>query len=265
LAKQPEKLHTLPSLQGPRVGFIRLKVLSNRHLPQLCVMIFQDVTELRQSQAERDLAVQFLSHDLRAPIASILSLLDAPLGATPQHELDAVRLRIQRHARQLLEGMDGFLLHHRAHRTLSLEDHLLDDLISEALIQVRDMASQRGMALVLEAGPESSIIKMGYHIEPNVQSLSGANQRWVRVWVRNAMSKGVAEAQLNDPEPPLSPPAPTIRSFGLGLTFVAQVMAQHKGHLLRDIPDAQLHQDAPTQWACVSLVMPCEIEPWPGS
>jgi CHASE2 domain-containing sensor protein/signal transduction histidine kinase len=292
LSKNPQVLHTWPSLQGPRTGYVRLQVLSNRQLPDLSILSFQDVTELRQSQAERDLAVQFLSHDLRAPIASILSLLEAPFRQSSAQELDGVRMRIQRHARQLLEGMDGFLLHHRAHRTLSLEEHLLDDLIHEALIQVRDMAAQRGMALQSEAGPEGVFVQadaalmvrallnllmnaivhgepnmpitLGHHIDPSASGQMGT-ERWVRVWVRNAVARPVAQAHVHGSS--VASAHLPIRGFGLGLSFVAQVMVQHKGQVLRDIPDVGKRSatgDA-AQWACVSLLLPCELEPLAGA
>lgn len=61
-----------------------------------------DVTPMRQAQRQSDDAMRFLSHDMRAPLASILALLSLQRensGAVPQQQfLD----RIERHATKAL-------------------------------------------------------------------------------------------------------------------------------------------------------------------
>ncbi len=73
------------------------------------LMTLVDLTDMRQAQWQRDQAMHFISHDIRAPIASILTLLEMQReypGQMPQPELMA---RVERYAQASLALAENFV------------------------------------------------------------------------------------------------------------------------------------------------------------
>lgn len=73
------------------------------------ILSLVDVTQLHLTQRQRDSAMHFLSHDIRAPQSAILTLLALrrhdPQGMTQEQ----FEVRIERHARKALALSDGFI------------------------------------------------------------------------------------------------------------------------------------------------------------
>ncbi|MDR0227145.1 MAG: CHASE2 domain-containing protein [Burkholderiaceae bacterium] len=71
-----------------------------------------DISELRHTQAQRDQAMEFISHDIRAPIASIITLLEmqrGPSGAAAGTAGDMLLPRIAGYAQSSLKLADDFV------------------------------------------------------------------------------------------------------------------------------------------------------------
>lgn len=113
---------------------------------------FTDITELRTASRQRDQMLQFLTHDMRAPQASILALLRKPLD-------EGTGKRIEGHARQTLELADNFVQLARA-ETRQYETGTLDlrDVATEAADQLWDQAEARGMRIDLETGDDEILV-----------------------------------------------------------------------------------------------------------
>jgi CHASE2 domain-containing sensor protein/nitrogen-specific signal transduction histidine kinase len=235
------------SLQSPTGGNLRLVILS-------------DVTELRQSQTQRDRALQFLSHDMRTPVASILSLTRR--GSDPA-ELEAQRHKIVHHANALLNMMDDFIL------TVSSEapqyqfkQELLDNLLNDAIEQVADLAEARNIRLI-EHNEASDIFIMantrllvralvnllfnavkfspsGSSIEVHVTTTLGSDGQacGVTLTLQNSVDQHAT--------PDLTPSMP---GFGLGLHFVDTVIHKHQGTISRHIPASGV--------ATITVTLPC--------
>ncbi|MEY4235418.1 MAG: hypothetical protein RLZZ454_676, partial [Pseudomonadota bacterium] len=67
----PQPVLQIPTLLGPRDFLLKSANLTSPFGGNLHLLILSDMTELRQSQTQRDRALQFLSHDMRTPLASI--------------------------------------------------------------------------------------------------------------------------------------------------------------------------------------------------
>ena len=91
-----------------------------RHMLMLCkpfaldgstiwLIILVDLTDMRRAQQQRDQALHFISHDLRAPAASILTLLEMRREFPEQLSQQDLLTRIERHARSLLSMAQGFV------------------------------------------------------------------------------------------------------------------------------------------------------------
>ena len=214
----------------------------------VALLILVDVTDLKQSQVQRDQALQFLSHDMRTPVASILALTQTqhPEAAPIQRD------KIIQHANALLGMTDDFILSISAQASqYQLSTVLLDHLINDAIEQVTDLAtksqihlhdSSEPCALFVQvnprlmlrvfvnllfnaikfAPPHSSVeLKTWAHIDPMTE------QPWAIVQISNAISANTSTLENNR----------TIEGFGLGLNFVETVIKKHHGKIQRDFSD----------------------------
>ena len=102
----------IPTSMGPRDFLLKSAHLISPLGGNLHLLILSDMTELRQSQTQRDRALQFLSHDMRTPLASILSLTHKSNseGQSKGTRPNLQREKIIHHANALLEMMDDFIL-----------------------------------------------------------------------------------------------------------------------------------------------------------
>ena len=72
------------------------------------IIILSDISRLKQSERKRTQAINFLSHDLRSPITSLLSLTQWKDGADALSREEMSR-RVERYARKALNLADSFL------------------------------------------------------------------------------------------------------------------------------------------------------------
>ncbi len=68
-----------------------------------------DVTEMRQAQRQNDQTIHFLSHDICAPQAAILTLLELDENDPDAMTRAQLRKRIERHAQKALALSEGFI------------------------------------------------------------------------------------------------------------------------------------------------------------
>ena len=68
-----------------------------------------DITRLRRVQSQREEALRFISHDIREPSASILTVIELARAQPTLLPQDVLLQRIERHARTGLELADGFV------------------------------------------------------------------------------------------------------------------------------------------------------------
>ena len=246
---QSDALVTVRSRSGERSVYLKTTRFDAQGAQGLRLLMLVDVTELKQSRAQRDQALSFLSHDMRTPVASILALsrqMRSVEGAPPQNVADAAR--VAGHAHQLMRLMDGFLFESMAQsEQLQLSSRLLDDLLDDAMAQVRDLASARGMPIDFDNGERYffvqvsttlivrafmnlllNAIKYGQRGTPISVEAEPVEPGSVRIMIGNRIAEpgtGVDETILT-------------QGFGLGLDFVRTVVQRHQGQLHVDIDRA---------------------------
>lgn len=111
-----------------------------------------DVTEARTAQRQREQALQLLSHDMRAPQAAILALLeqsaDNPAG------LDVTR--VAQNARRTIELADDFVQLARAeNQALRWEEFDLGDVLVEAVDGLWSLARNRDVEIIVTGADRS--------------------------------------------------------------------------------------------------------------
>ena len=116
-----------------------------------------DLTDMRRAQAQRDRVLHFLSHDMRAPMGSIVTLLEMQRALPDPLPQDELLARVERHAQQALAMAQGFVefvsaqAQPRAHQRFDLA-HTLAQAVDDAWTSAR----QRGVRVLLDATPEAA-------------------------------------------------------------------------------------------------------------
>jgi signal transduction histidine kinase len=132
-------------------------------------------------------------------------------------------------------------------QNLNLAQRLIDDLLDDAMAQVRDLASARGMQILFESGERYFFVQVSTSL-------------MVRVFMNlllNAIKYGERGTQITVLAESAGPSAVRItvsnriaalgtdvdetimtRGFGLGLDFVRTVLERHEGQLHTDIDKA---------------------------
>lgn len=210
------------------------------------------ITTLRTAQRQREELVQFLSHDMRSPQASIIAVLENAGAGDMSSELAA---RIEAYARRTLALADGFVQLARAEvQSYRMEQVNLSDIVLEALDDVWPLVRQNGLTASI-VGEDECLVVTGDRVllsrvfinllgnavnhSPRGGRIEVALSRSIRDAKPTAtctitdQGPGVAEEQrprlferfgVNAMGPKGAPP-----SAGLGLSFVHTVILRHGG------------------------------------
>jgi CHASE2 domain-containing sensor protein/nitrogen-specific signal transduction histidine kinase len=258
-----QALFQLTTLLGQRDFVLKTAIIDSQIGSNFRLLILMDITELRQSQTQRDRALQFLSHDMRTPIASIMSVTRK---STELANANEQRKKINHHAQALLHMMDDFILTISAEASqYNVQLESLDNVINDSLEQVTDLAEVKGIqindesdvssifvtvnarllirALVnllfnaIKFSPEQSTIR----IQSLYHSATVTNTPQISIIISNTVKTSATTDDLTDDMP----------GFGLGLDFVDNVVHKHHGVITREIPK--------NGSATVCMTLPCEM------
>ena len=107
-----------------------------------------DITALRQAETKRDEVLAFLSHDMRAPQASIIALLELHALDPARNSKEDVHARIENYARKTLDLSDQFLQLSRA-ETKEYEFAALDlsEIAEEAIDEIWAASSAKQIGI----------------------------------------------------------------------------------------------------------------------
>ncbi len=214
---------------------------------------FADITNLRASERQREDALRLLTHDMRAPQASILAILQSEGAALPA---DLAR-RLERYAHQTLALADDFVNLARAESgNYKVEQFNLSDALLDAADDMWPLANAKHIRIRTEVpdeealvlGDRSLITRSIINFLSNAVKYSGDNtQIMARVSLRPELvevavmdqGRGIAEADLEglfEPFRRLAAPEGAAVSAdapgaGLGLAFVKAVVERHRGTL----------------------------------
>lgn len=215
--------------------------------------LHQVINHMRQSAAEREQTLQFLSHDMRAPQAAIITLLDRAesLRSTPTQPDEAgLRARIRRHAESTLHLADDFVQIARLDRHHSQREPVdIADAMSQAVDLVWGRAQAKHVTLLrppLEdeplwvEGDPAALVRAFTNLLSNAVKAS-PDGGTVRCRVARADDRVLASVEDEGAGLPPERRADPFARFGyssaggddlgsgLGLAYVAAVARFHRG------------------------------------
>lgn len=212
-----------------------------------------DMSDIRRALRQRDQALHFISHDIRAPNASILTLLEMHRASPEQLATPLLIQRIERYARNSLDMAENFVRLASA-QTQEYQQTELDlvALLHETADDAWALARERQVHITLHNLPDeapctgdrpllgraiANLLHNAVKFSPEsgiVQcSITASPHHWT-IHVRD-QGPGIAKAkqkQLFAPFARLHEQShPQINGIGLGLALVHTVVQRHGGEL----------------------------------
>jgi len=233
-----------------------------RHMLMLCkpfalegstiwLITLVDLTDMRRAQQQRDQALHFISHDIRAPGASILTLLEMRREFPEQLSQQDLLARIERHARSSLAMAQGFvqLASAQAYEYHSTPFDLaaaLEETVDDAWASAQDQQVQMRITHLPQAAPVhgdralicraiTNIVGNAIKFSPPGSTVQCALTLESPYWVISVRDQGPGiapeqQSHLFQPFKRLHEGShPGIAGVGLGLALVQTVLQRHGG------------------------------------
>ena len=213
-----------------------------------------DITAMRQAQQMRDDLMRFVSHDIRAPLASILTLVDSD-GALESTAQLGMLSKIKRYADGALNLANDFFRLVRAESIDQSQFELTDlcALMEEAADDVWVLANTKQIEIVRDFNGLDEVLIMGdrhqlkrvfINLLNNAVKYSPANTRVTlalqgmdTAWQVTVADQGygIEDSKLGGLFTRFSrlraPGQPETEGVGLGLMIVKAITERHKGEL----------------------------------
>jgi len=239
------------------------------------IVILSDITQLKQSEQKRAQAINFLSHDLRSPITSLLSLVQWRDNGADTLSHEEMTRHVEHYARKALGMADNFLQLARAENSdqtgfhdtdfVAIAHNAVDEAFAEAhnreirLIRAIDLdeAWLRGDARLLERAL-TNLLENAIRYSPkgsSVQLSLSLQNSYIECCIQD-QGEGIPakdqERIFNPFQRANDPNGGNSGGTGLGLSFVKVVTEKHMGSVSLT--------SSPEQGSCFCLSIPIDPE-----
>lgn len=215
------------------------------------IHLLADITDIRAAESDRAQALEFLSHDMRSPQASIITLLEGAGAAGLSPELAD---RIGYHARRTLGLADNFVQLARLRESrFDPEETDLHDCLGEAADALWPQASKKSVRIVVPpadppccvTGERHALTRAflnlldnavrfspdGREVRCAIDAVHHARGCWFEVRVEDRGPGIAPERRAGLAAPYNSAGTGTQPSVGLGLAYARAVAERHGGDL----------------------------------
>lgn len=231
----------------------------------LAIIMFVEVTELLQFQAQRDRTLQLLSHDMRTPVASILTLCRKIVAHNSLEKEGKKHLfDITSHSKRLLSMMDDFILSIWADESeYALSTVLFEALLDQAIYEVRHLAQERQMTIRVDEKDAGIFVQAQTRLMERVlinllvnAIRHGRPATEIVVQITLGMTDHKSQilrcefTNIVDQPRDLTQVETEHKGFGLGTNFIDRVIIRHHGLIERHLPTG------PGGFAKITLQLP---------
>ncbi|MEQ3724593.1 CHASE2 domain-containing protein [Alcanivorax sp.] len=149
--------------QGTDLYLDMLLVHAGDNPGRMMIISFKDISDVKQAMRARSEMLDFLSHDLRSPMVSVLALTEKMRQSGDHDGLPAFLDNVQHYAQRNLNIAEQFLQLARVEAVESVEMNEQDmlDVVESAIDQVHIQAQQRDITLRFEYDPEQEVWVLG--------------------------------------------------------------------------------------------------------
>jgi CHASE2 domain-containing sensor protein/signal transduction histidine kinase len=216
------------------------------------ILTLTDISPLRESERRRDEALRFLSHDMRSPQASIITLLEMQREDPESMSSEKLIERIDRYAKRTLNLADDFLRLAKAERSKPQDFAPLElsGLLQDAVEEAWSLASAKRISVKSNtpeddawvSGDRDLLTRVLMNLLSNAIKYSPPNttvtcslRREEKNWVIDVADQGygISEANMSKLFTRFvrlhEEGQPEEEGIGLGLVFVKTVVTRHNG------------------------------------
>lgn len=149
--------------QGTDLYLDMLLVHAGDNPGRMMILSFKDISEVKEAMRARSEMLDFLSHDLRSPMVSVLALAEKMRQGGDQENLDTFLDNVQHYAQRNLNIAEQFLQLARVEAVESVEMNAQDMLgvVESAIDLVQAQAQQRDITLRFDYDPHQEVWVLG--------------------------------------------------------------------------------------------------------
>ncbi|GAB5453692.1 MAG: CHASE2 domain-containing protein [Halioglobus sp.] len=227
-------------LQGGVIGLDR----------PLLIFVLTDITQLKESEKQRAEALNFLSHDLRAPLTSVLALIESARDDSEGTPMEDLLPQVETYIRTNLSYAEDFIqlarMDHAATSGMDICDSA--SLVDNAVSQLFHSAARRGIDIRIEYCENDDWVYCDRHLVERAltnlidnalkHSPEGGEVRVIVRVVQACLTFTISDLGPGIPEVDLSRIFTAFEQgdnaregVGLGLRFVSVVAHNHGGSL----------------------------------
>lgn len=254
LLRDERLIHAQPPKTRTENGYPRFLALPDQTLLARIRHLHQAIDSIRIAQHQRNETIRFLSHDMRAPLNSILALTELQRSGAQSSKPDTHALsQFDHYANKTLDLVDGFISLSRVEVIeLSFQTVNLPELIMQACDGVWAHAQQKQIRIDISGLPDeawvraddsllervwSNLLDNALKYSPPGTTITCSLHRDGEDWVTRIQDqgRGMDPSSLAMAFNPFvrinehSPDNPT--GIGLGLAFVRTAIARHEGQI----------------------------------
>ncbi len=217
------------------------------------ILTLTDISPLRESERRRDEALRFLSHDMRSPQASIITLLEMQRDDPESMTHERLMERIDRYAKRTLNLADDFLRLAKAERSKPQDFAPLElsSLLQDAVEEAWSLASAKQISVKSNTPDDEeawiagdrdlltrvlmNLLSNAIKYSPSKTTVTCSLRRQEKSWIIDVADQGygISEANMSKLFTRFvrlhEEGQPEEEGIGLGLVFVKTVVTRHNG------------------------------------